>query len=267
MARGVRGFSREYLPGGTEEYLSEVRELGLRLYRKAGQGHRYFLDKTPRYHHIATDVITLFREGKFVFLWRHPVAVAASMMETFAGGKWNLQAYSADLFAGVVALVEAYQEHRDRVCAVRYEDLLQEPEPELRRLLAYLELEFDPKLLTHFTELEMRNSEYWDPTGTARYRAISREPLEKWRRTMANPIRKAWSVRYLRWLGRERLAVMGYDLDTLVAEVTAIPGGSGHLASDVLHNARGLAVRSVRGRLIKSSLPMWPRTSASPRTR
>jgi hypothetical protein len=265
MARGVRGFSKEYLPGGTNDYLSEIRELGLRLYRRAGEGHRYFLDKTPRYHHIAGDLIALFQDGKFIFLWRHPVAVAASMMQTFARGRWNLQTFSADLFHGLVNLIDTYQAHANQVCAIRYEDLLQDPETELRRLLTYLELSFDSNLVTHFIDLEMRNPGYWDPTGTE-YRAISREPLEKWKHTMANPIRKAWSVRYLRWLGRDRLATMGYDLDTLLAEVAAIPTRVDHVASDMFRNARGLAIRSIRGRLINSSLPMWPRPSASPRS-
>jgi hypothetical protein len=266
MARGVQGFSEEYLPGGTNDYLSEIRELGLRLYGKAGKGNRYFLDKTPRYHHIAGDVISLFQqEGRFLFLWRHPVAVAASMMETFAGGKWNLHRFSADLFAGLAALIDAYEVHAGDVCAVRYEDLLKRPEPELRRLLSYLELAFDPKLLTHFNKLQMPNPDYWDPTGTTTYRVISKEPLEKWKHTMANPMRKAWSARYLRWLGRQRLAVMGYDLDQLLAEVAALPIRADHVASDAFHNARGLAIRSIRGKLINSSLPMWPRTMVSPR--
>lgn len=263
MAGGVQGFSKEYLPGGTDEYLSEIMELGLRLYRKAGSGHRYFLDKTPRYHHIARDLIALFQEGRFVFLWRHPVAVAASMMQTWADGRWNLHTFSADLFPGLVGLIEAYEEYADRVCAVRYEDLLQNPEPELRRVLTYLDVEFDPGVLMHFADLEMRTP-YWDPTGTRMYRAISREPLEKWKQTMANPIRKAWSVRYLRWLGRDRLAIMGYDLDMLLAEVAAMPTRAHFVASDVFQNARGLAVRSIRGRLINRSLPMWPRSLTSP---
>jgi hypothetical protein len=266
MARGVQGFSKEYLPGGTEDYLSEIRELSLRLYRKAGKGHRYFLDKTPRYHHIAADIITLFQdEGRFLFLWRHPVAVAASMMETFGGGSWNLHRLSADLFTGLAALIDAYEAHVEEACAVRYEDLLERPEPELRRLLSYLELPFDPKPLIHFNQLQMRNPGYWDPTGMMTYRIISKEPLEKWKHTMANPIRKAWSARYLRWLGRERLAVMGYDLDELLVEVAALPARADHVASDVFHNARGVAIRSIRGRLINSYLPMWPRTMVSPR--
>jgi hypothetical protein len=263
MARGVQGFSKEYLPGGTDDYLSEIRALGLRLYGMAGQGQRYFLDKTPRYHHIAADLIPLFPEGRFIFLWRHPVAVAASMMQTFADGRWNLHRFSADLFSGLMALIDAYEAYADRVCAVRYEDLLQEPEGALRRLLSYLELEFDPTLLTNFTELEMRNPGYWDPTGTMKYHAISREPLQKWKHTMANPIRKAWGLRYLRWIGSQRLATMGYDLDPMLAEVAAIPANAEHVPSDVFQNARGLILRSLRGRLLQSPLPMWPRAVTS----
>jgi hypothetical protein len=149
------------------------------------------------------------------------------------------------------------------VCAVRYEDLLQKPEEALRRLLSYLELEFDPTLLTNFTELEMRNPGYWDPTGTMKYHAISREPLQKWKHTMANPIRKAWGLRYLRWIGSQRLATMGYDLDPMLAEVAAIPANAEHVPSDVFQNARGLILRSLRGRLLQSPLPMWPRAVTS----
>ena len=73
-------------------------------------------------------------------------------------------------------------------------------------------------LLTSFSDVRLEGS-MGDPTGVHRYDTISEEPLEKWRSTLANPYRKRWCREYLRWIGGERLAVMGYELDELLAEL------------------------------------------------
>ncbi|MGH8907173.1 MAG: sulfotransferase family protein [Egibacteraceae bacterium] len=258
MVGGVKGFCGEYLPRGVDGYLTEVRRLALRLYEEAGNGERYFLDKTPRYHHISSEIISLFPDGRFIFLWRNPIAIAASMMQTWAGGRWNLQRFSADLFGGLPAMVESCEAHRDRIEVVRYEDLLSEPELVLKRLFSYLDLPFEEEALARFSQLPMRNREYWDPTGAQQYHTISTEPLEKWKRTMANPVRKLWSRRYLEWLGRRRLHVMGYDLGELHNQIAAIPTSPRYLCSDAARNAKGFVTRPIRARLLNSSLPMWP---------
>jgi hypothetical protein len=43
----------------------------------------------------------LFPDAKFIFLWRQPLAVAASMIEAFGDGRWNLERYAVDLWDGV----------------------------------------------------------------------------------------------------------------------------------------------------------------------
>ena len=50
---------------------------------------------------------------------------------------------------------------------------------------------------------------------------------------MNNPVRKAWCHRYLRWIGQERLAVMGRVLDVLIAELDALPRFYRRIGSDV----------------------------------
>ena len=74
-----------------------------------------------------------------------------------------------------------------------------------------------------------------DPTGVERYRRLTTEPLEKWRRTLANPWRKRWCREYLTWIGRERLATMGYDLDALLADLDATPSSPRRVVSDAVH--------------------------------
>lgn len=250
----------EALPGGREDYVTELRELALRLYaRTARNGERYFLDKTPRYHLISGDVVEAFPDGKHLFLWRNPLAVVASIMETWGRGKWNLYRHKVDLFDGLEELVRAYERHGEVVHAVRYEDLLTDPEETWKGVFRYLELPFDPSILGKFNGVEL-NGRKGDPTGTRRYAGVSREPLERWRAVLNSPVRKAWCRRYLRRLGAGRLAVMGYDLDVLLDELDSLPTSYGRLGSDVWRGSYGLAYDLMEPKILRQKLgaiPNW----------
>jgi hypothetical protein len=255
MAGGVLGFAEEYLPRGLDSYLEAIHDLTLRLYAEAAPGKQYFLDKTPRYHLVAADLMRVFPEGRFVFLFRHPLAVAASMMNTWASGKWNLDLYSTDLF-GVAKLSQTYDANRTRAAHVRYEDLLTQPAEAVSRLLEYLELPPDETVVQRFGELPMPNPRYWDP-NTTKYQGISREPLDKWKPTMASPLRKAWCRRYLQWLGAERLEIMGYRINELLAELNEIEVAFHDLPSDLRRASRGYVHRRLRSRFLDVPLPLW----------
>ena len=86
----------------------------------------------------------------------------------------------------------------------------------------YLEIEFEPDALTRFSEVELKGS-MGDPTGAREYSTLSSEPQEKWKSTLANPLRKEWCRRYLRFLGNERLEVMGYDGKQIIGELASQP--------------------------------------------
>ena len=239
LAIALQDFCKR-LPNGREEYLSEMRTFLIRLYTKAAQDKAvFFLDKTPRYHFIVNDVIRMFPDGKFIFLWRNPLAVIASIIETWAGGKWKLYTYKADLFDGLKNLVEAYEKYKGQACSLRYEDLLSNPENELQRMFTYLELPFDRELITQFNKIQFKER-LGDSSGTKQYQVISKEPLKKWKHILTNPIRKVWCRRYLKWIGKERLAVMGYDLDQLMSELNEIPSNMKYAGSDLVRMFGGL---------------------------
>jgi Sulfotransferase family len=221
MVDAIEDFTRQ-LPGGREEYRDEVRRHILRLYdRAAGRpGVRYFLDKTPPYFLIVDEVIDLFPEGRFVFLWRNPLSVAASLIE-WDGERWDPARYAENLFVGPARLVAAYSRNRERSCAVRYEDLLSGGAVHWRRIAEYLGLEFRPESLSSFGSVRLAGR-MGDPTGVERYGRLSTEPITKWRGRLNTPVRKVWFARLLRWIGSERLAVMGYDLDELLEELRAV---------------------------------------------
>lgn len=246
------------LPNGRQDWYAAVRAYAGEIYaRAAGRETRYFLDKTPRYSLAAEELFRAFPDSRFVVLWRHPLAMLASILNTWHGGRWNLHYFKADVFCGVERLIRAVQAQPGRAFALRYEDVVREPEKRLRSVFSYLDLDWDPDVLHGFEDIHL-GGRMGDQTGTRRYREISVASLDHWKSTLANPLRKAWCRRYLRWLGQERLAFMGYELDALLAELDALTASRRHLASDALRMPYGLLYSTFEPRQLRRKLSRLP---------
>jgi hypothetical protein len=93
-----------------------------------------------------------------------------------------------------------------------------------------------------------------DQSGVRRYFELSREPEKKWRKALASPVRKAWCRRYLAWIGKERLQLMGYDLDMLLRELDSTPSSLRTVPSDLARMVFGLAVRTLEPWLVRDKI-------------
>jgi Sulfotransferase family len=230
------------LPGGRDTYLQEIKRHALRLYTlRAKPGANYFVDKSPRYHLVAEEIIQTFDSGKFIFLWRNPLAIVASIMETWENGRWNIYGYYTDIYSGLTSLVEAFCLHKSRSVSVRFEDIAAGDEKTWRCVHSYLGVEFLPQQLTGFTKTEL-TGEMGDTVGRVAYAALTTEPLHKWKKVITNPFRKWWCRKYLFWIGHERLAVMGYDLDQLLKELDSVSVNGKFLFSDLFRWLYGSAL-------------------------
>lgn len=251
MVDAITDFCEE-LPQGIDGYRAELRRCMLRLYEKAaGPDARFFLDKSPPYCLIAEEIMALFPEGKFIFLWRNPLSIISSIIRTWE--PWHPTMFRGDLFIGLPRLLDAYAAHRDAAHGVRFEDLLGGDERVWTALTDYLGIEFDPHALTRFSQVEL-HGRMGDPTGVQRYSTLSLEPQEKWRRTLANPLRREWSRRYLRFLGRERLAMMGYEERKLTSELSSLPSSTASLLPDAGRLFMDIAKEPVRMQLRRRGL-------------
>ncbi len=242
------------LPRGREDFLEELRTFVLRIYAKSSGGKSaYFLDKTPKYYLIIDEIAEIFPDAKFVFLWRNPLAIVASIMRTFQGGKWNLYQAKADLFSGIENLAKAYRRLDGRAIGVRFEDLIDKPAPTVEKLHRYLELDYEPETLQAFVDVTLRGK-IGDPTGMKSYQTLNREPLNKWSTTLSNPIRKAWCRRYLNWIGSDNLRMMGYDLETLLDALEALPTSLRYVFSDSVRIGYGVIYSIFEPRILYSKI-------------
>jgi hypothetical protein len=240
--RAVREFVGR-LPGGEAEYREALASFVRDLYERAAPGPgRYFVDKTPRYQFVVDELFATFPDARIVFLWRNPLAVVASIAETWCGGKWNVDRWRGDLL-GLGRLFDASIQHAERSIAVRFEDLVSGGEDPWARLFAFLDLTFDPEVLTGFRHVRLEGT-MGDPTGVERYDRISSEPADKRRTTLGTPWRRRWCRRYLDRIGDDRLRGMGYDADALRSSLEDLDNRLGPLASDLVHGAAWSALQA-----------------------
>ncbi len=215
---------RKVWPGFDASYRGGVASLMQGIYDGLAGDKEWFLDKTPRYTLIAEEIRKAFPEAKFIVLWRHPLAVAASMSSTYRRGRWCPEEFGIDLHEGLERLRRFAADHRDEVCEVRYEDLVADPEAELGRLGAYLGW---PELAESATaELpESAGGTLGDSTGVKDYRKVSADSSEKWKGAVDNWYRRRWCRRYwtaerAAWLGE-----LGYEFPPGLASAPWWRGG------------------------------------------
>lgn len=239
LVRAVEDFCAT-LPNGQNDFRAELAELARRLYIKSAGGDvTYFLDKTPRYHLIVAEVVEMFPEARFIFLWRNPLAVAASIIETWGRGKWNLYAFRIDLYRGLENLINAYDRFESQACSVNYEALISKPHETIKEVHDYLKLDSDMVgSVKEFVSVSLKGR-MGDPTGVLYHHNISHAPLDSWKRVFCNPLRKAWGRRYLDWIGRERLQRIGYDWQSLREQLDSIQNRSEHLGLDAIRMVGG----------------------------
>lgn len=237
-SQAVNDFIEE-LPEKKDTYFGRLREYVMKLYCDASRDDQsFFLDKTPRYHLIVDEIIELFPDAKFIFLWRNPLAVIASMVGTWGRDKWNIPSYRIDLFNGVSRLCSAQSKYAERIHVVHYEDLVTNSADAVQAIFSYIGIEYSEEHLHAFSSIKLKGT-MGDPTGVKAYKSISEQPLNKWREQLGNPLRRAWCRRYIRWIGAERLALMGYEEEEMLAQLKGITLSGRHLLSDLAGLARG----------------------------
>ena len=243
------------LPGGEADWSAAARAAAQLLYDRLagsdGGDARFFLDKTPRYALVPEEIRAIFPEAPIVVLWRNPLAIAASMMSTYSGGRWNLFRFVQDLDIALPRLVAFVEAHRGAVLCLRYEDLSYAEGTGIDAVLEHLDLAVaGDKIMPQPDPLQGRLG---DPTRGLN-RAAAGLGEDRWKAMFGNPLRRAWARRYLRRIGAARLAIMGYDLDTLEAELASCKGMWSQLCADLVLMPRGVLRRLFLTRLVRGQL-------------
>ncbi len=228
------------MPAGMDDYHQAVRSFVISLYEKKSGNAKYFLDKTPRYHVYADEIIRIFPEGKFIFLFRHPLAVFASILETWRAA----HLFRYDLYTGLPSLIDASEKNAGSCLSIRYEELIENPEKEISKICDYLEIEYDARMVADYQDEFIRLGDFGAPASAGDdsevYQKISTKPLNKWKKSIGlSPLRKIAARRFLSRMGSEQLGRIGYDYDRISQELQEVRPGLKKLGSDLMRLIRG----------------------------
>jgi len=123
------------------EYLLWDRVLHREL---ATSGKRLIVDKTPNNVFMANRLRECWPDARFVFLLRHPAAIARSWQD-MAGKDGDKE---IELIRRYCSALEGARQTYDGL-TVRYEDLTADPLTTTRRLCRFLDIEWEPTMLEY----------------------------------------------------------------------------------------------------------------------
>jgi len=180
------------------------------LYSKAmaDTGKRIFLDKTPRYYEVAIDLIKIFPNAKFIILFRHPLAVLNSILNTWVNEKIDMLYYhSRDLLVAPTKLINFISKYKENLYVVKYENLVSSPQTEIAKICAYLGINYFDEMINYKSDME------WT-SGDKKFKekkVPDSKSVEAWRNQLENKRYTNFCFYYLRELGEELVGSLGYD--------------------------------------------------------
>ena len=213
----------ESLPNNKSDYFNELGNLATNLYNLHCKNNEvYFLDKTPRYHLIIPEIEKMFPTAKFIFLFRNPVQVLSSIIQTWGNGLlYNLHKSESDLKDGPANLSKGYELLKAKSIAIQYEEYVSNPEYYNRKLCDYLDISYDHNMHHNFIYQNTRGR-MGDPSGILEYDQIKTDSLNKWKDVFNTPFRKKIVYDYINSIGSDLLLTQGYDKKSILADINSL---------------------------------------------
>lgn len=213
--------------GALDILRKNVRDNALKLYNlnQLQDDQDYFLDKTPRYYHIAHELAELFPEARFIFLSRNPVSVFASILDYNFNGDIN-GLFRPDrlddllLAPKVISDWKSISSENPHYYFIKYEDIVINTKETLDKLFMFLGID-DRNVRTaeYLVESKFCESYAIDRKSLLKHKTIVTDYLESWKSVINDNQKKSLLLEYLNFLGSEIYAKLGYDFEDSLGKV------------------------------------------------
>jgi hypothetical protein len=215
----------ERLPGGEDAYREAVRGAATSLYGLAlrDAGKSLFLDKTPRYYFIATELSRLFPRARFVFLHRNPLAVLSSIFDKSGWQSVKRADRRHDLVTAPPLLLRAEQEVGDQATVVQYEELVGKPETTVKSLCGWLDLEFEPEMLNYGGVTRFDDAALGDHKSVDKHAGPVTDYVDLWLTHLDTTQKLHLAREYVVALGEDTVEALGYRYSDLLSQLDSIP--------------------------------------------
>lgn len=230
------------------------RKFAMNLYKDLSDDSSiYFLDKTPRYFYVADDILRIFPDAKFIFLWRNPIDVMASLVNTAFAGKWKIHTFEKDIVMGYSKLCRAYNDNKNRCIAIRYEDLLSDPHLTINEVCDYLEVKSTDSMLD-IQNYSLKGS-LGDPITSNQHSKIRSKPSENREVLYRNQLRVHDVQRLLSFFSARDLMLMGYSKESLIDSVILEKKSTGFVGilRDFYSSRRSMLEQKLKRKILESN--------------
>ncbi len=161
-------------------------------------------DKRPWYIHHVNRLLALFPDAQIVHIVRDGRDTTASLL--------NMPWYKRGFTAAVLRWVRAMEmgDHlrqtlaSDQYHEFRYEDLVADPEVQLRGLCGFLGEEFEPSMLEYHSRSQQSD---WKTWHTNTLGPVTNTAMQRWRSDLMGS-----QVRFIETVGGSHLEAHGYEL-------------------------------------------------------
>ena len=211
------------LPNGEDDYLDAVRAYSDTMYGRMLQtsGRTMFLDKTPAYALVLDFLVKLYPHAKYVVLTRHPLAVMSSFANSFFDGDWQ-RAHDFNPVAEryVPAMARFLREKPVPMIQVGYEDLVKNPESNLKNIFDFLGLPNEPEAVEYGKRFDAKKG-MGDPITVNQHDRPMTESVEKWAaEIMGDASKRALAERIADSLDPADLELWGYPKEKFFEALT-----------------------------------------------
>jgi protein-tyrosine sulfotransferase len=245
-----------------EDVDREIRSLieGLLLPYAERHGCPVISEKTPWNAFFFEELHEIFPEARFIFCVRDPRAVVASMLEVGSrakekGLKNDMPTFTKRSYSAIATIKRVNSagfraaSRSDRVLAVTYERLVDEPEEETKRICDFLGLAWSEEMLkpgdkSHDDDAVKAVRGVWHPEELLHSNLDSRH-VHKWQSQLTANQQAAITAAFK---GDENLEALGYNLsdESIPTTFRVIGGTSYKLYSGLRHLKRFATKRSSR---------------------
>lgn len=252
------------MKGKEKEYFSYLKIFSLNIYESLSSSNSiYFVDKTPRYFWILEELNQIFPDSKFIFLFRDPIQIYASFLQTFSVNMRFNKMYRSDLYfeSGFDKLSSGYEKMKEKSIAINYEDLLNDTNKELGKIFDYLNLDMDINDSINFFKQKIKGRSA-DHTGRKEYSSISSTPLNKWKTIFNTKFRKRHLIKIVSKISDESLRIQGYSKEILLQNIRKLDTkGNYSPIVDFIDISKNSLIKKFKLNLFFDSKMSWTRNN------